>query len=533
MEAYERELIREIKKSNALIANTPGGVITFSIKNGSIKTEFISDGVCRLFGYSHAEMMEGFRQTDNFCVHHDDVDRVNIAVRQAVSEISKFNEQYRIRKKNGTVIWINLTGNPVKEEDGTITFYCSYTDITSIKEMKEYQEHLTAALEEAKKANAAKTEFLSNMSHDIRTPMNAIINMTQILRDDYSGVTWGNVMDDIDKIETSSRFLMGLLNDILDMSRIESGKMKLNPDVYSYEEFLNYISCVFEPLCRERKQTFLFDKGTTAFPLYIDKTRFNQIFFNVLSNAVKYTPEGGTIKFRTYNNRVEDGNLKCDFSITDNGCGMSREFQKKMFLPFEREKGAVENKGTGLGLAIVKNLVEIFGGKLQIESELNKGTCVMISMALPIATQEQLDASQTNIHKKVSHLELSGKHILVAEDNTLNMVIIERLLAVQGAKITKAYNGQEAYDIFCDCPEGTFDAIMMDVRMPLMDGMEATKKIRSTEKRDGENIPIIAMTANAFEEDRKLAREAGMTEYLTKPVERNLMYETIQRVIAK
>lgn len=391
---------------------------------------------------------------------------------------------------------------------------------------------IKTALVATERANAAKSQFLSNMSHDIRTPMNAIINMTKIVRDDYKGITQGNVLDDLDKLDTASYFLLNLLNDVLDMSRIESGKMVLNPSVYSYDEFLHYITCIFVPLCEEKKQKFIFEKGSTNLKLYIDKTRFNQIFFNIISNAVKYTQEGGTIKYIVRHNKVVNKQLHCDFIIADNGCGMSEEFQSKMFNPFEREQGRVANSGTGLGLAIVKNLVELFQGTLEIKSKVNKGTMVKISMVMDIATPEQIELANKEEKARLNKIvDLQGKNFLLVDDNELNLLILGKLLDAKGATYVKTTNGKEALEAYKANSVGTFDAILMDIRMPVMDGMEATVKIRASGKADAATIPIIAMSANAFVEDRKNAREAGMTSYLTKPLERDLMYETIAKTI--
>ncbi|HPF28679.1 MAG TPA: HAMP domain-containing sensor histidine kinase, partial [Lachnospiraceae bacterium] len=225
------------------------------------------------------------------------------------------------------------------------------------------QTDLTEQLMKEKAASIAKSEFLSTMSHDIRTPLNAILNMLQLTRDDFLGIGEGDVLEDLDKIDIASTFLLGLLNDVLDMSSIENGQMELLPDVYEFAEFVSYIDCIFETLCHEKKISFIFDYGKTDFAIYADKIRFNQIFFNVLSNAVKYTPEGGSISFRLYDNEVIKNKLYWKMEISDTGCGMSEEFQQKMFLPFEREKKTEHAyEGAGLGLPIVKKIVDLMGG---------------------------------------------------------------------------------------------------------------------------------------------------------------------------
>lgn len=387
-------------------------------------------------------------------------------------------------------------------------------------------------IELAKESNE-KTKFLSNMSHDIRTPMNAIINLTRMARDDYNGIGKGDVLEDLDKLESASDFLLGLINDILDMSRIESGKMTLNPEVYTYREFLNYIECIFAPLCEKRNINFIWEKGSTDVCLYVDKVRFNQLFFNLISNAVKYTEDGGNVGFKVYNNKIHDGKLTCSFKISDTGRGISEEFQKKMFLPFEREEDSSRKvEGTGLGLAIVKNIVELINGEMSYESKKGVGTIFDIKLTLDIATDEQLRKYEINNKLTSDSSSLTNKRILVVQDNIMNIIIIKNILEKQHIDIIEASNGEEAVEIFKNCDEDSIDAILMDIRMPVMDGLKATVHIRNSEKSDGKNIPILAMTANAFEEDRKSSREAGMTDYLTKPVNPALLIRTLKKLLA-
>ena len=319
---------------------------------------------------------------------------------------------------------------------------------------------------------------------------------------------------------------------ILDMSRIESGKMTLNPEVYTYREFLNYIECIFAPLCEKRNINFIWEKGSTDVCLYVDKVRFNQLFFNLISNAVKYTEDGGNVGFKVYNNKIYDGKLTCFFKISDTGRGISEEFQKKMFLPFEREEDSSRKvESTGLGLAIVKNIVELMNGEMSYESKKGVGTIFDIKLTLDIATDEQLRKYEINNKLTSDSSSLTNKRILVVEDNIMNMIIIKNILKKQHIDIIEASNGEEAVEIFENCDEDSIDAILIDIRMPVMDGLKATVHIRNSEKSDGKNIPILAMTANAFEEDRKSSREAGMTDYLTKPVNPALLIRTLKKLL--
>lgn len=257
------------------------------------------------------------------------------------------------------------------------------SDITEIIQKEDEQKHLLQeALEQAQFANKAKSDFLSRMSHDIRTPMNAIINLTQLAKEELDNKE--TLLEDLKKLELSSTFLLGLINDILDTSRIDSGHFELKPERYPFEEFIRYIDSIIIPLCNQKKQNFVWSKGSTRLDIFVDKTRFNQIFFNILSNSVKYTPEGGQLVLSVTNNVIKDDILTCDFVISDNGIGVSKEFQKKMFIPFERENDTTAYTGSGLGLTIVKTIVEKMDGKIRIESEKGKGTTVFITLSMPI-----------------------------------------------------------------------------------------------------------------------------------------------------
>ena len=399
-------------------------------------------------------------------------------------------------------------------------------DVTQIYEKEQEQMAIVQeALRQAESANEAKSEFLSRMSHDIRTPMNAIINMTKFARDDFHKANAEAVEDDLDKVESTSQFLLGLINDILDVSRIESGKMELQPTVYSYDEFANYLESMTLPLCEKKHIQFSWNRASASKPLYIDKVRFNQVIFNLLSNAVKFTPEHGMVSLLESDVEITDQAITETFSVMDTGIGMTEEFQRNMFDPFSRDKGTNEIQGTGLGLTIVKKIVDLMGGTVTVKSEVGKGSTFSVRLSLPFATEEQIEE---NRKKSGAFLEesksLSGKRILVAEDHTLNMAIMTRLLESQKMIVIQAHDGNQVIERFESLEENSIDAILMDVRMPNRDGISATKEIRKMKRTDAKTVPIIAMTANAFEEDRKLSREAGMTAYLTKPINQKQLY---------
>lgn len=389
---------------------------------------------------------------------------------------------------------------------------------------------LSSINDELRKANAAKTDFLSRMSHDIRTPMNAIIGMTNLAK--KSANVSEETLDYLEKINSSSNFLLGLINDILDMSKIESGSLNFNPSVYFYNDFLSNISAMFTPLCNNKNVTFIIERGLTEnTALFVDKVRFNQIFFNILSNAIKYTPNGGEVKYEMKNILVNNKNLSADYIISDNGIGMSEEFQKEMFNPFAREHDDTNTtEGTGLGLAITKNILDLMGGNINVSSKEGKGTTVIIHLEIPLAAKEQI---VTN--KIADNLigDLNGKKVLLVEDHPLNTEIAEKILENKGVTVVSAKNGLDGLNKFRSSDQYEFDAILMDIRMPVMDGLDTTKKIRKLNRPDAKNIPIIAMSANAYQEDIEKSLSAGINEHLAKPINPELLYATLEKFIGK
>ncbi|MGN0483796.1 MAG: transporter substrate-binding domain-containing protein [Lachnospiraceae bacterium] len=400
--------------------------------------------------------------------------------------------------------------------------------ISSVR--KKANQRLTDAIHQAETANAAKSDFLSRMSHDIRTPMNAIIGMTSIAIDEVENPE--SMKDCLTKINSSSQFLLGLVNDILDMSKIESQALELHPVPYEYKEFIETLRTMFQVMCEKKEIHFLVQEAEVPVPFLVDKVRFNQIFFNILSNAVKFTPKGGTVEFSTYDVKRNGDRISCSFSVTDTGIGMSPEFLKHLYEPFSQESVAetAEIQGTGLGLPIAKNLVELMGGTIDVSSATGKGTRVKIQMEMPVAHQPV--AKKEPIKEEAEEL-LKGKQVLLTEDQPLNTEIAKRLLEKKGIIVTCAVNGKEAVETFAASKENQFALILMDIRMPVMNGLDAAKEIRALERKDAKNVPIIALSANAFDEDTVKSREVGMNAHLSKPIQPKLLFETLEEWIQK
>ena len=399
-------------------------------------------------------------------------------------------------------------------------------DITDIYEEEQKQQRtLQKALDEANAANRAKSEFLSRMSHDLRTPMNVIIGLTSLAMDKATHSS--EMKETLSDISNSSKYLLNLINDCLDMEKITGGKIELHPAPYPYAKFHNNIKSVIEPLCREKNIELIMDKEADIQTVIIaDQIRLEQIFYNLLSNAVKFTPDGGRIELLTQTVSRENGYVTNDCIVRDNGIGMSEEFQKQMFEPFTQETDTVsaEYQGSGLGLAIVKQLADLMGAVITVNSRLGQGTEFIIRFRFPVAPEAVKTEKETVL---VEMERLRGKRVLLAEDNPLNAKIAVKLLEKAGITAVTAANGQSALENFSLVSENYYDAVLMDIRMPVMNGLDAARAIRALDRGDAKTVPIIAMTANAFDTDVEESLCSGMNAHLSKPIEPAKLYEAL------
>ena len=488
------------------------------------KVEYISPNVQRILGISPEAVQEDFHvlcsaEGDNCRSPLDDLMQMEQGTQQ------EWDREF-IHQETGEPHYIHVTGF-INEVQGAKKCIVDLSDRTG-----EHQTTLAveAALEVAEKASQAKTDFLSNMSHDIRTPMNAIVGLTTLMENELDQPE--KLAEHLHKLESSGQLLLGIINNILDMSRIESGKTTLSVEPMHLSQQLDQLSTMIRAQASEKAQTFTVSTHLRHENLLADPTRLNQVLMNILSNAVKYTPRGGHIRFEVEELPRNEHYAKYRFVVQDDGIGMSEAYQKTLFDPFTREERSGTNKvqGTGLGMAITKNIVDLMGGSISVESATGKGTRFEVVLEFPIDTEaDAVPKAQALPEEPEDVSPLCGMNFLCAEDNAINAEILELLLESKGAHCKIYPNGQELVDAFVRVKPGEYDMILMDVQMPVMDGLEAARRIRSSENPLGRVIPILAMTANAFLEDMQKSKEAGMDEHLSKPVDIDALEQTVKR----
>lgn len=409
-----------------------------------------------------------------------------------------------------------------------LVFYLTDNRNRKLMEQKEESNRiLKEAAEEAHSANRAKSEFLSHMSHDIRTPINGIMGMTEIALKNVSDAA--RVEDCLDKISNSSQHLLSLINDVLDMSRIESGKVTANSAPMNMIATIDECASIIGGQLLDRDLELIREFDNFAHPDIIgDELHLRQILINILGNAVKFTPDGGKIYFRVRETGSADGRAHFHFEIEDTGIGMKPEFLQHIWEPFAQEDGGnrTNYKGTGLGMAITRQFVDMMGGTITVESQLHEGSKFVIEFSFDI-DQHTAAVAET---PEETELHLEGMRVMLVEDNEINMEIAQFMLEDVGITVTCVENGRLALELFQSHAAGSFDVILMDIMMPVMNGLDATRAIRALDRPDAKTIPIVAMTANAYEDDIRRAREAGMNGHLAKPIDTDLLYRTLSEL---
>ena len=478
---------------------------------------WFSDECRRVLGYETEEGLPGNGGSSDRFIAPDDLARINSEFRIAATEGGPYDVNYCVRRKDGKRMWVRAAARFRRDEQG-IARSCMgvFVDIDdAVKNQARQQQALEQALERADRANKVKTDFLHRMSHDMRTPLNSILGLLQICERNSDNEVL--LCESHEKIRTAARHLLSLIDDTLQASKLGEGKLEL----------------VREPVDLARLQTDVADimqlpaanagvsmedhqnKESIAHQYVLGSELYlRQIFLNIYSNCIKYNRRGGKVITHVVSNKQPDGKILVRWEIADTGIGMSQEFLKHVFEPFSREENSGNGVGgTGLGMPIVKQLIELMGGSIKVSSKLNVGSTFVISIPFKPAAQPQ-EAEQA-----ASEPTIEGCRLLLVEDNDLNAEIAATLLEGDGAYVSIAGDGAQALEAFAKSPAGTFDAILMDVMMPKMDGLAATRAIRALDRPDAARIPIIAMTGNAFQEDVQECLDAGMSAHLAKPID--------------
>ncbi len=507
-----------------------------ALKSGMWGMEFDEEGKMSSVEWSEQfRKMIGFKDESDFPnkleswsdrLHPDDKDRVLREYNETIADYTDkktYDVEYRFMIKSGEWRWFHAMGRLLRRENGVpLSYVGMFVDIT---DAKDDEARLHDALKRAEQANLAKTTFLSNMSHDIRTPINGIMGMTTIALGHLDDCA--RVKECLESIDGSSHHLLSLVNDVLDLSRIEAGKIHVNHDSFDIRSLMENCISIIKGQLNGKNLSVDVDYSELEHPNVMgDELHLRQIIINILGNSVKFTDPGGKITLKAKELSSTDDDVKVRFVLADNGIGMSEEFIPKLFEAFSQEKTSARTsyQGTGLGMAITKQFVDIMGGEISVESKLGEGTSFTLDFTFE---KDETGDANTEIHGADASYDISGMKVLVAEDVDLNMIIVTTLLEENGAIVTEATDGMEAVEHFEESEPGFFDAILMDIMMPRMNGLEATKTIRGLERSDAKTVPIIATTANAFEEDVKKAIEAGMNSHIAKPIEVDVLLRTL------
>ena len=447
------------------------------------------------------------------------------------SQEENFSMTYEFKSETG-IKYYQARVAYVKKIDGTRMAVVETRDIDSlIKKERMQEEKLKKAYAAAENANKAKTEFLNNMSHDIRTPMNVILGYNQLMK---SQLTEPKQFDYHKKIEQSGKLLLSIINNVLDMARIESGKMKVDENYEVVGEIIDEIISTFSSKAKEKEIHLSGSMQVTHRNILCDGTKIREIYVNLVSNAIKYTPRGGNVTITVEELPCEkEGYIKIKGEVEDTGIGMSKEYLPTLFEPFSREHNTTIGKvgGTGLGMSVVKRMIDLMGGSIEVKSELGKGTVFTFTLMHKIADEKYYSKKIETADVSDTGENLHGKHVLLAEDNDLNAEIAIAVLEEIGLIIERVEDGIQCVNRIEQMPSGTYDLILMDIQMPNMDGYKATQCIRRLDDKKKSEIPIIAMTANAFEEDKKRAFDAGMNGHIAKPIDIDKLEEVILSVL--
>ena len=533
-----KELLDKQRKAISIIENnhealkSANWLIEFD-PLGNVDNVAWSDGLRHILGYTNINDFPDTLEAMVKLIHPEDCQKGG----QYIWEILHGNSEHadiidyevRIKNKADEYVWCRVYARLARRNDGSpLSLYGVLQDIAEYKDMLNKTKE---ALLKAQQASQAKSIFLNNMSHDIRTPMNGIMGYTSLAEENLDNTA--AVKEYLEKIKLVSKHLLSLINDVLDMSRIESGRIELDPQPTNLISLVDELKSILQSDVEMHKLNFLVDTDeVTDDTVLCDRLRLKQVLLNLLSNAVKFTPEGGQVNLRLVQRPAKDSRSDrstFEFYVTDTGIGIDKDFIDKLFVPFERARNTTVSgiQGTGLGMSITKSILDIMGGTINVESELNKGTKFKVSLELKTIMHQDMAST---IRSKEKY-DFSGKTVLLVEDNVVNQEIATALLEGVNFKVVVAGNGVEAVEKMKSASPGQYDGILMDIQMPLMDGYEATKTIRGLGGSYCQNIPIIAMTANVFAEDKQKVINAGMNGHISKPIDTRELFSTLKSLL--
>ena len=515
------------------ILNAGSFVCTYNLQGNTMVGIKYSEAMRKLYGFSSEREFPDVWDSWVSCIVPEDRSYVENSYLTAVKDhtgSTLYDVTYRARQKDGTIRWQRAAASVLRKADGSPI--AGYGLVMDIDEQKKAADKIDEALTQARLANAAKTSFLARMSHDIRTPMNGILGLIEINQAHATDMEFTS--RNRAKAKVAANYLLSLINDVLQLSKLEDPDVTLSYEAFNARKLAEDILTIIKMRAVDHGITVEYEKDPNVFAypyIWGSPLHVRQIFINILSNAIKYNKKGGSIRCKVSIVEATEKQVIYQLVIADTGIGMSQEFLAHLFEPFSREHESISStyEGTGLGMSIVKKLVEKMEGTIDVQSEEGKGSTFTVTLPFEIADSADIQADDTELEQ----CDLTGVQVLLVEDNNLNMEIAETFLKDAGAIVTKAFNGQQAVYTFSKSPEGKFDIILMDVMMPVMDGYEATRKIRHLNRQEAKTIPIIAMTANAFAEDVEESRNAGMNEHISKPLVLGKVKATIARYVGR
>lgn len=522
---YQRELDLAYKNAQQqldVIASSIQGGIKISYDDPFYTFKYVSKQYASMLGYdSVEELMETSGGTIIGIAHPDDVEHGIADALEQYSKSDSYAITYRMKCKDGSWKYIEDHGHKVINANGEVEHWNLILDKNELMQK-------TIELESAKRANQAKNDFLSRMSHDIRTPLNGIIGLLEYA--DRHPEDLKGLMVNRKKAHVAANHLLSLINDVLELNKLDNGTVKLVTEPFNFIDLMHDVKTISDMRASEEGvSVFMEDSYFNVKDPYVfgSSLHVKQIFINIMTNAIKYNKNGGSVWCKVIEKELGDGKIAFVVRITDSGIGMSEEFLQSIYEPFSQENYDVKSVyfGTGLGMPIVKNLVDRMGGTITINSRLNMGTSVEVMLPFQKARRSDLPPK---MELNQNH-DLTGVRVLLVEDNDLNMEIARCMLEDENMVVTEAGNGLDAVKAFENCAPGTFDVILMDIMMPVMDGLKATEMIRSLDREDAKTIPIFAMTANAFSEDVESAKRAGMNEHIAKPIRMKELMTQIAR----